>query len=61
MKKNFCFDCDVELTPENTEQFGGLDEYNYNWAKAISPGLVDSFIKCDDCFERQIDYSLERI
>ena len=54
-----CHTCEEELTGDNTIEFGGKDEYNYWMAVKLSPSIADSFIKCDNCFEADIDQYLE--
>lgn len=54
--KKFCNDCEVELTAENTEEFGGFDGSNYLSARQV--GFYEStahFTKCDACFNADID------
>jgi hypothetical protein len=54
-----CNECGQELTGDNTKEFGGKDEYNYRMAVKLSPSIAETFIKCDDCFEADIDQYLE--
>ena len=56
----FCFDCDVELTADNTVDFGGFDGSNYLSSKTYGGGLgKEAFTKCDSCFQADIDKYLE--
>jgi hypothetical protein len=55
----FCYDCEEALTPGNTQNHNGIDEFNHRMAKLLSPSIADTFIKCDDCFDADIDRYLE--
>lgn len=57
--QEICFDCEQELTEDNTSEFGGKDQYNYRMAEKLSPSIAETFIKCDDCFEADIDIYLQ--
>jgi hypothetical protein len=57
----YCYSCELDLTAENTTEFDGFDDGNYY--SALSVGLnvsIDPFIKCDDCFNADIDRWIER-
>lgn len=56
--KMICCDCDTFLTSENTEEHKGFDARNYHWGRACGMDR-QSFIKCDDCFNKAIDNYLE--
>lgn len=58
--KGFCFDCEEELTDENTTEFGGFDGSNYLASRTYG-GSADKepFTKCDSCFNADIDRYLE--
>lgn len=58
-KTKTCYTCSEELTAENTKDFGGKDEFNYDMAMKFSPNIAMAFIKCDDCFNADIDRYLE--
>jgi hypothetical protein len=54
--KGYCFDCEVELTDDNTEEFGGFDGGNYLASRGFGNGSdKDFFMKCDSCFNADID------
>lgn len=58
--KGVCFDCETELTAENTTDFGGFDGSNYLSARDAGVGMSKEFFtKCDSCFEADIDRHLE--
>lgn len=57
--KKFCNECEVELTAENTEEFGGFDGSNYLSAKSVGFTMPQAqFEKCDACFEADIDRAI---
>lgn len=56
---NKCYTCEQELTTETTEQYQGIDQFNYDMAMKFSPSIANTFIKCDDCFEADIDNYLQ--
>jgi hypothetical protein len=57
--KKFCNDCEVELTAENTEEFGGFDGSNYLSARQFGfAESTDFFTKCDSCFNADIDRAI---
>lgn len=58
-KTKTCYTCSEELTAENTKDFGGKDEFNYRMAVKLSPSITETFIKCDDCFDTDIDIYLQ--
>jgi hypothetical protein len=55
----FCHDCEEALTADNTQNHSGVDEFNHRMATLLSPSIADTFIKCDDCFDADIDRYLE--
>ena len=55
----FCYDCEEALTADNTRDHNGIDEFNYRMAIKLSPSIADTFIKCDNCFDADIDQYLE--
>ena len=58
--KKFCNDCEVELTADNTEGFGGFDGGNYLASQTYGGGFsAEVFTKCDSCFEGDIDRHLD--
>ena len=55
-KKSFCYDCEAELTEDNTGGFGGFDGGNYLASTQVGFNFgADVFTKCDSCFEADID------
>ena len=54
-----CWDCEDELTEDNTQSYGGLDTTNYNLANTYGILSRAVFTKCDDCFDADIDNHLE--
>jgi hypothetical protein len=54
-----CYNCEETLTEENTSQYGGVDEFNYRMAVKLSPSITETFIKCDSCFDADIDIYLQ--
>jgi hypothetical protein len=57
----YCFSCELDLTAENTKEFDGFDGGNYHSARSVGLNVsIDIFIKCDDCFNADIDRWLER-
>ena len=62
MEKLFCFDCEAELTEENTTDFGGFDGSNYIASRTYGGGVDKSaFRKCDPCFGADIDNYLDNL
>ena len=59
MNQTFCYDCEQELTLANTEHHQGVDSFQYQMAIKLSPSIAETFIKCDDCFEADIDAYLD--
>lgn len=56
---NFCFDCEQELTEENTKSYGGFDKSNFLVARNVGVNVSrELFTKCDECFDAIIDNSL---
>lgn len=54
--KSYCYDCEVELTDDNTEEFDGFDGSNYLASRGFGNGpQKDFFMKCDSCFNADID------
>ena len=56
---DFCRDCQESLTEDNTSTYGGFDTTNYNLANTYGTMGKYHFIKCDDCFEADIDNHLQ--
>ena len=63
ISKHSCNSCEQDLTAENTTEFGGLDGQNYELSKIYGGGNSDIyvFIKCDACFNADIDRHIDRI
>lgn len=63
MTERYCFNCEDDLTPENTASYKGFDEGNYEMSLIYSGGQLtkESFTKCDACFDRDIDNYLENL
>lgn len=61
MNKNlYCWDCGDNLVDNNTVAYGGFDSGNYLLSTIYSPTTnKDTFLKCDTCFEADIDIYLE--
>lgn len=57
--QEICFDCEQELTEDNTRDHGGIDDFNYRMATKLSLSIAETFVKCDDCFEADIDNYLQ--
>jgi hypothetical protein len=57
--QEICYDCEETLTADNTRDHGGIDEFNHRMAIKLSPSIADTFIKCDDCFDKDIDIYLQ--
>jgi hypothetical protein len=57
--QEICYDCEEALTADNTRDHGGIDEFNHRMAIKLSPSIADTFIKCDDCFDKDIDIYLQ--
>lgn len=57
-----CNDCEVELTSENTSNYGGFDGSNFLSARSVGVNVPrELFTKCDDCFDAQIDRYLDHL
>jgi hypothetical protein len=61
MEQKCCYTCEKDLTPENTASYGGFDAGNYNLANTFGRMEKDVFIKCDPCFDADIDNYLENL
>jgi hypothetical protein len=61
MTPTFCSDCDSELTSENTSSYEGFDSSGYLVAKRIMKVSKEMFVKCDPCFDREIDLHLDNL
>lgn len=60
MKDQYCYDCEADLTPENTSEFGGLDSGNLYASRSVGFNTTaEMFTKCDDCHNADIDRYLE--
>lgn len=58
--EKYCYDCESDLTPENTKEFGGLDSGNFYASNLAGFGTTsEMFTKCDDCHNADIDRHLE--
>jgi len=58
-KLEVCNDCESELTPDNTADFGGFDGGNYLASRGFGNSPDKSiFTKCDSCFEADIDRAM---
>jgi len=57
--QEICYDCEEALTADNTRDHGGIDDFNHRMAIKLSPSIADTFIKCDDCFDKDIDIYLQ--
>lgn len=58
--KEFCNDCEQELTADNTADFGGFDGSNYLSSRGFGNSPDKAFFtKCDSCFEADIDRHLD--
>ena len=56
----FCYDCDQELRADNTAEFEGFDSGNYLASRSAGFRIErDFFVKCDDCFQADIDRHLD--
>jgi hypothetical protein len=52
----FCYDCEQELTADNTADFEGFDSGNYLASRSVGLRIErEFFVKCDDCFNLAID------
>lgn len=57
---DYCYDCEAELTDENTADFDGFDGGNYLASRTYGGGVDKApFTKCDSCFEADIDRHLD--
>jgi hypothetical protein len=61
MAKLLCSDCESELTAENTSSYEGFDSSGYLVANRIAKIGKDMFIKCDPCFDADIDNYLDNL
>jgi hypothetical protein len=60
METKYCYDCEADLTPENTSEFGGLDSGNLHASRLAGFDIpAERFTKCDDCHNADIDRALE--
>jgi hypothetical protein len=60
METKYCWDCEADLTPKNTNEFGGLDSGNLNASRSVGfDTTAEMFTKCDDCHNADIDRALE--
>lgn len=60
MSEQYCYDCEAELTPENTKEFEGFDSGNYSASRSVGFNApAEIFTKCDDCHNADIDRALE--
>lgn len=55
----YCHDCEVDLNDENTMAHGGFDGGNYLASRTYGDTDPSIFIKCDSCFDADIDRALE--
>lgn len=54
--KGFCYDCEEELTEDNTSGYGGFDGGNYLASRTYGGGVeTEPFTKCDSCFDADND------
>ena len=61
-KNKYCFRCEKDLTPENTQAYNGFDEGNYELSVIFGGQLPkETFMKCDPCFDEDIDHYLENL
>ena len=63
MTERYCYNCEEDLTPENTKAYKGFDEDNYEMSLIYTGGQMskEAFTKCDPCFDRDIDNYLENL
>jgi hypothetical protein len=61
MEQNYCSSCEKDLTPKNTASYGGFDAWNYEIASSFGHIDRDVFIKCDPCFDEDIDRYLDSV
>jgi hypothetical protein len=60
METKYCWDCEADLTPENTSEFGGLDSGNLHASRSVGFDIpAERFTKCDDCHNADIDRHLD--
>ena len=59
----YCWTCERNLTPENTQSYKGFDEGNYKMSLIYAGGMLpkNRFEKCDSCFDADIDSYLENL
>lgn len=61
-KVAYCNDCEVELTEDNTQAYGGFDGSNYLSARQVGLHFSkDEFTKCDSCFDGDNDRYLDKL
>lgn len=60
METKYCWNCEADLTPENTSEFGGLDSGNLHASRSVGLNIpAEMFTKCDDCHNADIDRYLD--
>jgi hypothetical protein len=61
--ERYCYNCEEDLTPENTASYKGFDKDNYEMSLIYTGGQMskEAFTKCDPCFDRDIDNYLENL
>lgn len=60
MENKVCYDCEANLTKENTSEFGGLDSGNFYASHLAGFGIpAEMFMKCDDCHNADVDRHLD--
>ena len=57
----YCNDCEVELTEDNTDGYGGFDGGNYLASRIYGETDSSPFIKCDSCFDGDADNYLDNL
>lgn len=57
----YCYDCEEQLTEDNTGSYGGFDGSNYLTSRTYGQSDPDYFTKCDSCFDGDVDRYLERL
>ena len=51
-----CFECETDLTPDNTRDFGGFDKDQHQIARIFFPNISkDEFAHCDNCSYARVD------
>lgn len=61
MNKNYCANCEAELTEENTKDYGGFDANGYKVANSLVWVSKDWFYHCDECSDKIIDNFLDSL